>query len=162
MEELKHTKVCTKCGEEKDVSEFRKHISYYKIKQYLSYSSYCILCYGEYQKEYRKTHKRMDKVSKDKRKIYNAKYARSEKRKITEARYKQTQKFVEKELRFRHSAKYKQFRREYDQKQRTELSDTHIAAHCFKIPITTLKQYPELIEAKRAHLKLYREIRKVS
>jgi hypothetical protein len=51
------TKICTKCKQEKELSEFSKHILH---KDSLSYS--CKVCQKNYSKKYRKCHKKQIKL----------------------------------------------------------------------------------------------------
>lgn len=181
-------KVCTKCGKEKDTSEF------------LKYKGKCRSCRTEAHNKYIKEHPQ-------KRKEYSTKYCIKHKKQISEKsvlynllpeikirreKYnKQYRKDASEKIKI-HKHKYYEKNKKYiiskslewykktmkkdplhikeiqkrSSKKQTEkqvriLNSSYISS-ILRIPIKNLRQYPELIEAKREHILLRRELNKVN
>lgn len=136
MEEL--TKKCTKCGEVKSLSEFRKD----KLKS-SGYRSNCKCCDKSYISDNKDKRKAYYEANKDKIKACNKAYHEANKYKIN---YKK--------MVYRDANKDKI--KAYNRANVKQLRDGYIAQQ-FRIPRADCP--PELIELKRAQLKLIRAIK---
>jgi len=181
-------KICTKCREEKGISQFSK-----------SHPTRCKCCLTLMHKEYLKKHpekgKQYDKryYERNKQKIlerdhiyqmrpdvrerkkeYNTQYAITHSEEIKEQRkeaYKQNkEKFkaqsiaYHNKMRIEHPEKVKEWQRKANhnslEKMRKTLPDYYVA-HTFNLPIQEVRKYsPLLLEVHRQHIRLHREIKK--
>jgi len=168
-------KICTKCGEEKDISEFpnTKNKSHNKI---------CKICWRKYHKNWRVMHIEQihffNKKCRDKRlkngkailywkkyriknleklKLYDAQPQHRERRRL----YLRTHPEVLKKSthKYRNSFKGKKTEKIYYEKNKKKLTINYIRS-CMhtKASCNDLKQYPDVIELKKAQILLYREI----
>jgi len=162
------TKICSKCGEEKNVSEFIKERNTCK-------ECHKKRCQEYAQKNKEKIRKRTQEYAqknKEKRKQYN----KENKEKINETRKKYLLKNAAKLKEYnkkyykenkKHSLKNhkkwadenKEKLKKYSQKQRNELSDNYIA-DALRIPVKELRENPHLLKAKRNIITLTRNYRK--
>lgn len=130
------TKICTKCGEEKQLSEFPFR------KETQKYRGLCNLCvYQKYQKPYQE-----NEVNRNNRRIYEKEYRKGEKR-ISYSKWYKSQ------------SKYKNQCAEYKKWIIDELMDTYIVDKIHRstrLDSNIIYNNPELIEQKRAIIQLKR------
>jgi len=108
-------RTCTKCKEEKELSEFSKNGKYL--------SSYCKPCHNEYQKEYRQSdtgkeiHKRGQKkyAQSDAGKEYIKKYSQSDAGKEIQKKYQQSDACKESRKKYYQSDAGKETQKKYQQ-----------------------------------------------
>jgi tryptophanyl-tRNA synthetase len=166
------TKVCTKCGEEKEVSEF--HLDS-RDKNKKRRVSACIICFrimvnnsnSKKRRERREAGRKY--YIENKQKVLNRqkKYIRDHKEKLKKYRHsyyeenKEKILFKTKNCQVKNRERYKNYAKISDRKSKLSLDDRYIS-RVFKLGSSILKQYPELIEAKRIHLQIKRELKKVS
>lgn len=100
------TKTCTKCDQQKPISNFYKDSG---TKD--GYYWCCKSCKADYQKKYRKRYRQSEKA-----KEYDKKYSQSEKGKETQRRYLQSEKGKETRKRYNQSEKGKEVRRKIRKK----------------------------------------------
>ena len=157
------TKICSKCGEEKLLKEFNLQIS----GKYGRYS-WCKICASDLNKKYRKQNrdkileygKEYHKQNQDKRNLESKEYYKQNRDKILKYR---------KEYREQNQDKRKEYykqnqdkRKEYYKQNRDKLEDNYIKNSLSNISGIKFKDIsPELIEAKREQIKLYRLIKKI-
>jgi hypothetical protein len=161
------TKICTKCGVEKNISEF-SNSQYTKDGKRCT----CKLCdklfrYVNYEKSkqasiryrIRKRQKSLGIYHEEIKETHRMKYkdilhhrTRGRKKRNNESR-----KMYEKRYRNEHCEQIKTKQAKFCE----NLNDYYIS-NVLRIPIRYLKQYPELIETKRLQLKIYRELNKLS
>ena len=156
--EIKYKK-CTKCGEEKEVSEFHKM----KGCKY-GVRNTCKNCMKEYQKEYRKENAdRLKECQKEYQKEYQKENADrlKEYRKENADRLKEYRKEYRKENADRLKEYQKEYRKEYQKEYQISLSDGYIITQLRnRNPNLTTEQIranPELIRLKRLAIQYYRE-----
>jgi hypothetical protein len=144
------TKICSKCEEEKE------------LKEYYSKMGACKTCRNKQIKEYKEKNKEQIKEKyKERNKKYIKEYQTKHKKQISKnhKKYRDNHKEQIKEsgkiYTLNHKEQINEFQKKWDKKQRINLSDKYIISQ-LRIPTNVLKQYPELIEAKRIHIQIKR------
>jgi hypothetical protein len=143
------TKICVRCNEEKNISEFRfsktiKHFSSYCKKcEYLNTKEWKILN----PKRYAESHKKSQKKWTTNNKEHLQNYYKNKKRNLIK----------EREYAKRYSKKHPERVKEKDKKKRQNMTQSYIAT-LLKITVKDLKNNPELMECKKMQITIYREI----
>jgi hypothetical protein len=178
------TKICTKCGEEKDVSEFCLPKTKGLRNRYKK--GICKKCKNIQKKEYLRLHPGLAKQyshryymnkGKDVMEIYRNKnkekrkqqqhLARLKRKELPEYKEKNrirqlkyTQNNREKVIEINKKSKIKhRIKRIAELKAMCESANDNYIATVLQMPVKTIRQYPELIESKRVEIKLKRLIK---
>lgn len=152
------TKICSKCGEEKPISEFREDK---RVKCRLS--PMCKYCFRKRDKEYRELNKEM--INKSYRKFYaqnREKVLAWNKKYVSKNREKSNASSIA--HRKRNKDRYREYDRKRSKKRVQKLEDNYIidiAARQFDIPQQEIRQNPELIQLKRLEIALKRRIKQI-
>jgi|GEM_PF-5224140 len=156
-------KTCTKCKDEKQLSEF------YKTGKYLA--SYCKPCHSEFQKKYlqsdsgKETRKKY--MQSEARKEYQKRYGQSEARKETRKKYEQSEARKEIKREFHKTDAFKEAKRKYKQsdagkQKQKKYQKKHIKTEKYfkqKLNAKGFKENditPELIELQKLSIVTYR------
>jgi hypothetical protein len=142
--ELIHFKICTKCGEEKELSEFYTNYGHLD-----GYTTQCKQCVQEYRQN-----------NKEKIKEYYKKYCQNNKEKIKEGlkKYRQNNKKYFKEYHKKYCQNNKEKIKEGKRKTALNITDGYIAC-ILRMSPKERQQYPELIKLKRLHIQIQRELK---
>ena len=148
MGTIKIARKCKDCGKWKDINEYPSYI----IKNDRRYKPKCKVCTKKYQQQY------LLKLKEEGKSYYETHKKQCLK---TQTLYRKNNKEAVKKSRIKYTLKNKEKLRiqvnKLQAKYRQELSDTYIKAILFGLGIK--KYTPEMIEAKRNQLKLYRHVK---